>query len=122
MCVKVYVTGHTGWVVSVCMGLLVRRGTSWHKGVVVIVCSNCCWVAKMHVSLPHAATEARSFWCACVCVCSMGVCLCVCAYVCVLMCVCVHECAVWQYKLLCTFCWCGSVVMLRVSGGLCLLL
>ena len=38
VCVKVYVTGHTSWVVSVCMGLLVRRGTSWHKGVVV-----CMW-------------------------------------------------------------------------------
>ena len=50
VCVKVYLTGHTSWVVSVCMGLLVRRGTSWHKGVVVIVGSNCCWVAKVFLS------------------------------------------------------------------------
>ena len=50
VCVKVYVTGHTSWVVSVCMGLLVCRETSWHKGVVVIIGSNCCWVAKMFLS------------------------------------------------------------------------
>ena len=34
-----------GW--SVCMKLLVRRGTSWHKGVVVIRGSNCCHGVKV---------------------------------------------------------------------------
>ena len=65
VCVKVYLTGHTSWVVSVCMGLLVRRGTSWHKGVVVIIGSNCCWVAKMFLShtLPRGGQEQSACMC-----------------------------------------------------------
>ena len=63
---KVYVTGYTSWVVSVCMEFLVRRGTSWHKGVVVIVRSNCCWVAKMFLShMPPRGGQEQS---ACTCV------------------------------------------------------
>ena len=34
--VKVYLTGHTSWVLSVCMEVLVHRGTSWRNSVVVI--------------------------------------------------------------------------------------
>ena len=67
VCIKVYLTGHTSWVVSVCMGLLVCRGTSWHKGVVVIVGSNCCRVAKMFLS--HTPPQGGQDVCACVCVC-----------------------------------------------------
>ena len=32
-----YMTGCTSCSISVCMKLLVRRGTSWHKGVVIKV-------------------------------------------------------------------------------------
>ena len=66
VCVKVYITGHTGLVVSVCMGLLVRREISWHKGVVVIVRSNCCWVAKMFLS--HTPPWGGQELLACMCV------------------------------------------------------
>ena len=66
VCVKVYITGHTGWVVSVCMGLLVRRGTSWHKGVVVIVRLNCCWVAKVFLS--HTPPRGGQELLVCMCV------------------------------------------------------
>ena len=41
VCVKVYVTGHTSWVVSVCMGLLVRRGRSWCKGAMIVRGPSC---------------------------------------------------------------------------------
>ena len=63
--VKVYLTGHTSWVVLVCMELLARRGTSWHKGVVVIIGSNCCWIAKMFLSHipPQGGQEQLAYIC-----------------------------------------------------------
>ena len=64
--VKVYLTGHTSWVVSVYMELLVRRGTSWHKGVVVIIGSKCCWVANMFLS--HTPPRGGQEQSACMCV------------------------------------------------------
>ena len=44
--VYMYMTGFTSCSVSVCMKLLVRRGTSCHKGVVIVRSSNCCCGTK----------------------------------------------------------------------------
>ena len=68
------------------MKLLVRRGTSWHKGgvmvrvILTLVMGQKCGYSQ-DVSLPHTATGRPGAVGVRVCVCSMGVCF---------VCVCMH--------------------------------